>query len=404
MRVLHILNHGLPTQDGYVYRTHGLLEGQRAHGIDTFHLTSPRHEHPAPEPIEDVEGWQFFRTFDQRMQPRLPLFRELMEMRAIKARISEVVKNVRPDIIQAHSPLLNGYPALWAARQAGIPIVYEIRAFWEDAAVNQGTMRENSARYRAIRALETNLCKRVDAITTICHGLANHLMTRGIPDDKIDIVPNAVDPGRFSGMAAPDPSLVRKFDLEGCTVLGFIGSFYTYEGLALLIDAMPALLNTNPDLRLLLIGGNQDEHLLRARVAQKDLDGKVIFTGRIPHQDVLAHYSLIDLCVYPRLPMALTDLVTPLKPLEAMAAGRIVVASDVGGHKELIRDGRTGFLFKAGDLTALIDRLQDVLASEDHWPQVRANGRLMVAERSWHAVTEAYRPLFERLCRIKLAA
>ncbi|MGI9487567.1 MAG: TIGR04063 family PEP-CTERM/XrtA system glycosyltransferase [Geminicoccaceae bacterium] len=404
MRVLHILNHSLPTQDGYVYRTHGLLEGQRAHGIETFHLTSPRHEHPAPEPIEDVEGWQFFRTFDKRMQPRLPLFRELMEMRATRARISEIAKNVRPDIIQAHSPLLNGYPALWAAHQLDIPIVYEIRAFWEDAAVDQGTTRENSARYRAIRALETNLCKRVSAITTICHGLANHLIERGIPEDKIDIVPNAVDPGRFSNMAAPDPALVRKFDLEGCTVLGFIGSFYSYEGLALLIDAMPVLLNINPDLRLLLIGGGQDEHLLRARARHKDLEGKVIFTGRIPHQEVLAHYSLIDLCVYPRLPMPLTDLVTPLKPLEAMAAGRIVVASDVGGHQELIRDGQTGYLFKAGYLAALTERLQDVLASKDHWPQIRANGRQMVAERSWLSVTQTYRPLFERLCRIKTAA
>ncbi len=404
MRVLHVLNHGLPTQDGYVYRTHGLLEGQRAHGMETFHLTSPRHEHPAPQPIEDVEGWQFFRTFDQRMHPRLPLFRELMEMRATKARISEIVRKVRPDIIQAHSPILNGYPALWAARQEGIPLVYEIRAFWEDAAVDQGTTRQDSARYRAIRALETSLCQRVDAITTICHGLRNNLIERGIPEDKIDIVPNAVDPGRFSGMSAPDPSLVRKFDLEGCTVLGFIGSFYSYEGLALLIDAMPALLDANPELRLLLIGGSQDEQLLRARAQQKGLDGKVIFTGRIPHGDVLAHYSLIDLCVYPRLPMPLTDLVTPLKPLEAMAAGRIVIASDVGGHRELIQDGRTGFLFKAGYLAALIERLQDVLASRDHWPQIRANGRQMVAERSWHSVTEVYRPLFERLCRMKTAA
>ncbi len=167
---------------------------------------------------------------------------------------------------------------------------------------------------------------------------------------------------------------------------------------------MPALLNINPDLRLLLIGGGQDEHLLRARVQQKGLDGKVIFTGRIPHREVLAHYSLIDLCVYPRLPMPLTDLVTPLKPLEAMAAGRIVVASDVGGHQELIGDGRTGYLFKAGYLAALIERLQDVLASKDHWPQIRANGRQMVAERSWHSVTRTYRPLFERLCRIKTVA
>lgn len=404
MRVLHVLNHGLPTQDGYVYRTHGLLEGQRAHGIETFHLTSPRHEHPKPAPVEEVEGWQFFRTSDAGLQPRLPLFRELAEMRATQRRISEVAKTIQPDIIQAHSPLLNGYPAGSAARKFGIPFVYEIRAFWEDAAVDQGTTRENSARYRAIRKLETALCRQADAITTICQGLADALIARGIPEYKIKIVPNAVDHGRFSAIAAPDPSLVEKFGLEGAVVLGFIGSFYTYEGLALLIDAMPALLTAHPDLKLLLIGGDQDERRLRARAAEKGLDRKVIFTGRIPHDDVLAHYSLIDLCVYPRLPMPLTDLVTPLKPLEAMAAGRIVVASDVGGHRELIRDGETGFLFKAGYLTALIECLNQALASRERWPQIRAGGRQVVAERDWRSVTGVYRPLFERLSLEKAAA
>jgi len=404
MRVLHVLNHGLPTQDGYVYRTHGLIKGQRQHGIETFHLTSPRHEHPVPSAIEDVEGWQFFRTLNQRSQPRLPLFRELLEMRATHARIVEIAEDIRPDVIQAHSPILTGYPALRAARQLNIPIIYEIRAFWEDAAVDQGSTRQDSARYRAIRKLESLLCQRVDAITTICEGLRNALIERGLDTEKIHVVPNAVDPGRFSAMTAPDPALVEQLGLEGCTVLGFIGSFYTYEGLALMIDAMPELLMSQPDLRLLLIGAGQDEQQLRAHAREKGLDGKVIFTGRIPHQDVPAYYSLLDLCVYPRLPMPLTELVTPLKPLEAMAAGRIVVASDVGGHRELVDHGDTGFLFKAGQLKALIDGLRVVLASRERWPQIRANGRLMVSGRNWQSVTKLYRPLFERLCREKMAA
>ncbi len=404
MRVLHILNHGLPTQDGYVYRTNGLLEGQRAHGIETFHLTSPRHEHPAAGGVEEIEGWRFFRTGGRSMQKRPPLFRELMEMRATARRIGEIAAEIRPDVLQAHSPLLNGYPALWTGRRLGLPVVYEIRAFWEDAAVDQGTTRENSARYRAIRKLETSLCQRVDAVTTICAGLRDALVARGVSPDRIEVVPNAVDTGQFSEMAAPEPALQRTLGLEGCTVLGFIGSFYRYEGLALMIDAMPALLSVHPQLRLLLIGGGQEEDELRRRAAERGLDGKVIFTGRIPHHQVLAHYRLIDLCVYPRLPMALTDLVTPLKPLEAMAAGRIVVASDVGGHRELIGDGETGYLFKAGYLAALIERLQDVLASRDQWPQIRANGRIMVGARTWHSVTEIYKPLFERLCRETMAA
>lgn len=404
MRVLHILNHGLPTQDGYVYRTHGLLEGQRAHGIQTFHLTSPRHEHPVDGRIEDIEGWRFFRTAEPRAARRIPLFRELMEMRATSRRIGEIADDVRPDIIQAHSPVLNGYPALWAARKLGIPVLYEVRAFWEDAAVDQGHARIDGPRYRATRALETTLCQRVDAVTTICEGLRDNLIDRGIDPAKIEIVPNAVDAGRFAEIAAPNQDLVKKFGLEGCTTIGFIGSFYAYEGLSLAIDAMPALLETHPDVRLLLIGGGQEEEALKRRVKTSGLGKKVIFTGRVPHHRVLDYYGLIDICLYPRLPMRLTDLVTPLKPLEAMAAGRIVVASDVGGHRELIDDEATGFLFKAGYLASLTERLQQVLVSRARWPQIRANGRITVAARSWQAVTSVYGPLFERLRRDRVSA
>ena len=403
MRVLHVLNHGLPTQDGYVYRTHGILNGQRAHGMETFHLTSPRHEFPIQQGEEDIEGMRFFRT-PGSTSAHPPLFRELMEMRATARRVGEIAKACGADIIQAHSPVLNGYPALWSARRLGLPVVYEIRAFWEDAAVDQGQARQDGARYRATRALETTLCGRVDAITTICEGLRNNLIKRGIDAEKITVIPNAVDTAQFTSLAAPDPMLVRTLGLEGCTVLGFIGSFYTYEGLALMIDAMPALLEKDPTVRLLLVGGGQDEQALRKRALNKGLGGKVVFTGRVPHDQVLAYYSLIDICIYARLPMALTDLVTPLKPLEAMAAGRITVASDVGGHLELIADNDTGFLFKAGYLTALIERLQDVLASRERWPQIRANGRAMVAARNWQTVTAAYGPLFERLCRARVAA
>ena len=398
MRVLHVLNHGLPTQDGYVYRTNGILGGQQTHGLDTFHVTSPRHEFPIKDAEETIDGLRFFRTVG-RSSARVPLFRELMEMRATAKRVGEVAEQVQPSVIQAHSPILNGYPALWTARKFGLPVVYEVRAFWEDAAVDQGQVRQDGPRYRVTRRLETDLCHRVDAITTICEGLRQNLIERGIADDKITVVPNAVDLSKFNDMPSRDLALVRMLGLEGCTILGFIGSFYTYEGLALLIDAMPALLETNPSLRLVLIGGGQDEELLKKRARAKGLDDKILFTGRIPHDQVLAYYSLIDLCIYPRLPMALTDLVTPLKPLEAMAAGRIVIASDVGGHRELIMDNETGYLFRAGYLTALIERIQDALASKDRWSQIRSSGRAMTAARSWQSVTSAYGPLFERLCR-----
>ena len=192
MRVLHVLNHGLPTQDGYVYRTNGILSGQQADGLETFHLTSPRHEFSTQDAEENIDGRRFFRTAGAPSR-RLPFFRELMEMRATAKRVGEVADQVRPDVIQAHSPLLNGYPALWTARRLGLPVVYEIRAFWEDAAVDQGQVRQDGARYRATRALETNLCGRVDAVTTICEGLRSNLIERGIDAGKITVIPNAVE-------------------------------------------------------------------------------------------------------------------------------------------------------------------------------------------------------------------
>ena len=137
--------------------------------------------------------------------------------------------------------------------------------------------------------------------------------------------------------------------MTGKTVVGFAGSFYGYEGLDLLIDALALLAPRHPDLRVLLVGGGMQEAALREQARVRGVADRVVFSGRVPHQEVQRYYDLIDVLAYPRHRMRLTELVTPLKPLEAMAQGRMLVASDVGGHRELIRDGETGVLFPAGD-------------------------------------------------------
>jgi len=182
----------------------------------------------------------------------------------------------------------------------------------------------------------------------------------------------------------PDPQLQSRLGLAGKTVLGFIGSFYAYEGLTLLLEAMPAVLEEMPDVRIVLVGGGPQEHRLRERVDELGLNEVVIFTGRVPHDTVQAYYNLIDVFVYPRLPMRLTDLVTPLKPLEAMAQGRLVLASDVGGHRELIGPGVNGELFVAGDVLGLTTAIQSLLRNRDRWHSLREGGRHFVeSERTW---------------------
>jgi PEP-CTERM/exosortase A-associated glycosyltransferase len=288
-------------------------------------------------------------------------------------------------------------PAVRAGRALDIPVVYEIRAFWEDAAVDHGTTTENSLRYRLTRSQETWVVKEADAVMTICEGLRNDLVQRGVPAGKITVIPNAVDIEKFPLGGDADPALRKQLGLEGVNVLGFIGSFYAYEGLDLLLSAMPSILERK-DVKVLLVGGGPQESALRAQAEQLGIADKVIFTGRVPHQEVNRYYDLVDVLVYARHSMRLTELVTPLKPLEAMAQGRLFVASDVGGHKELIRHGETGMLFRAGDAQALSSAVLDMLDHPQDWHRLKSNGRRFVeTERNWKASVSRYQDVYGRL-------
>ncbi|HKO67327.1 MAG TPA: glycosyltransferase, partial [Burkholderiaceae bacterium] len=268
----------------------------------------------------------------------------------------------------------------------------------EDAAVDHGTTREGGWRYRATRAIETYVLRRVNRVTTICEGLRTDILARGISADRVTLIPNAVDVKKFAGSGENTTALAHELGLDGKTVLGFIGSFYAYEGLSLLLSALPAVAARRPDIRLLLVGGGPEEERLKATARQLAVDHLVIFQGRVPHTDVARYYDLIDVLVYPRLRMRLTETVTPLKPLEAMARRRLIVASDVGGHRELIRDGENGRLFSAGSVSALAETVIDLLNSPQAWESLRNRGRQFVeTERSWAASVARYAAVYSGL-------
>lgn len=395
MRILHILDHSIPLHSGYTFRTAAILREQRALGWQTFHLTSPK-QGSAEAEFEDVEGLRFHRC---PIPPAAPAgINELRLMRSLEDRLEQLVADLRPNILHAHSPVLNALPAIRVGRRHSIPVVYEIRAFWEDAAVDHGTTREGSLRYRLTRALETWTLRRVDHVFTICQGLRRDILGRGIPEDRVTVVPNAVDIEGFQLSGPADRELKSSFGLDRATVLGFVGSFYAYEGLDLLLAALPALLARRPELRVLLVGGGPQENNLKLKARQLGVAEKVVFAGRVPHGDVHRYYQLIDLLVYPRHSMRLTELVTPLKPLEAMAQGGLFIASDVGGHRELIRDGENGRLFAAGSPSALAETVSDMLTRRDQWPAYRLAGRRFVeTERNWRNSVAQYRDAYARL-------
>ena len=392
MRILHILDHSIPLHSGYSFRTLEILKQQRALGWETFQLTGPKQGATVANE-EQVDGWQFFRAPPSGgILDGIPGMAEIELMGEITYRTEQVVKRIRPHILHAHSPVLNAIPALRVGRRLGIPVMYEVRAFWEDAAVDHGTAREGGLRYRLSRALESWALRRVDAVTTICDGLRDDIAARGVPLEKITVIPNAVDIEAFSSGGAPDLQLKQQLGLADATVLGFIGSFYAYEGLELLLRTAPAILAELPSARILLVGGGPQETELKRLASELGITGQVIFTGRVPHEKVQSYYDLIDILVYPRLSMRLTELVTPLKPLEAMAQGRLLVASDVGGHRELIRAGETGVLFKAGDAGALVEAVLDLVRHPERWPALKSAARGFVErERNWQTSVARYR-------------
>jgi PEP-CTERM/exosortase A-associated glycosyltransferase len=398
VKILHVLDHSLPLHSGYTFRTRAILDGQRALGWETAHLTSAKHR-GSTGPVEEADGLRFYRTPPSAgLTASLPVMNQWQVLRGLERRLPEVIDLERPDILHAHSPSLNGIAAIRVGRRLGLPVVYECRAFWEDAAADHGTSSEWGLRYRLSRRMETWAFRHADSVTCICEGLRTDIVARGIPESKVTVIPNGVDVERFEYGLPRDETLAAELGLSGATVLGFLGSFYAYEGLTLAVRALPRIRERSPGAHLLLVGGGPQEAQLRRLIAGLGLSAHVTLTGRVPHDQVHRYYSLVDVLLYPRLPMRLTELVTPLKPLEAMAQGKLVLASDVGGHRELIRNGETGRLFTAGSAEALAAAASDFLTARDGWEGQRLAGRDFVErERNWPVIVERYRGVYGRL-------
>jgi PEP-CTERM/exosortase A-associated glycosyltransferase len=395
MKILHVFDHSLPIQDGYSYRSINILIEQGRQGMQTLQLSSAKHPN-AKSARETIADFEFHRTFASSAPwARLPLLDQLEVVRSLSARLDELIATERPDLLHAHSPPLVGLAAVRAAARHRLPVVYEIRAFWEDAAVDKGACKEGDWRYRATRALETYVVRRADAVTCICDGLRNDLLSRGIAPAKLTVIPNAIDPSQFPTERNYESALATQLGLSQGHTIGFVGSFYAYEGLRLLVAAMPAILASLPSLKLLLVGGGNDETEIRKDVAALGIDNSVVFTGRVPHHEVNRYYDLIDVLVYPRLPMRLTELVTPLKPLEAMIQDRIVIASNVGGHREMINDEHTGLLFDAGNPASLTAKVIRAFGDPALQARLRANGRdYVLKERTWQRSVARYAAVY----------
>ncbi len=387
MRVLHILDHTRPIISGYSSRTHYILSWQKSIGIHPTGLSSPLYNTDEDEKV--IDGVRYLRCNSWSFSSKT---KRLFYFYFFRKRIKKLLLQEKFDLLHAHSPSLCGISAI-LAKNKNIPFIYEVRAFWEDAAVDQGRIKEGSLKYKIYKRSEDFVLKRANAIVVICKGLKEELVKRGFDEDKIFIVPNGIDLNMFDHKKVKENDLRKKLNISDEAVVGFIGSFYRFEGLDLLIRAVEDL----NQIKLLLVGDGEKFLELKKLVSKRGLGSKVIFTGRVPHQEVINYYSVMDLLVYPRKDERITRIVTPLKPLEAMALGKVVIGSDVDGVKEIIGEGKEagGILFKKEDVDDLKSKIKMVLNNKNIKRYFEKKALERAKKRSWDKVIKRYLDVYE---------
>jgi PEP-CTERM/exosortase A-associated glycosyltransferase len=317
----------------------------------------------------------------------------------IRNRILELLESEPVDIIHAHSPALCGLGALLAARSKNLPFVYELRAFWEDAAVDQNKTTTRSLRYRLSQKLEDYVVHRADAVVGISQSILDELKKRKTDSARLFHVPNGVDVEKFSPISR-DESLAAKLGLGSDPVLGFIGSLYRWEGIAWLVRAVAELRRRGTACKLLIVGDGEEMAAVREAVRELNAEDFVQILGRVPHDEIERYYSVVDVLVYPRHSIRLTELVTPLKPLEAMALGKAILGSDVGGMRELVKSERTGILYRADNVEDFCLQAKRLLSQPSLQRKLGEEAReFILREKDWKVLAQRYIGIYDSAIR-----
>lgn len=404
-RVLCLLAFSLPyTSNGYATRSHGLLSAVARRGWDVIPCTRPGYPGDSDPafagkdlPPSDVVGGLRYGRLLQSSRRQLGQFPYIG---AAADEIGRLLLQARPQLVHAASNYMTALPACLAAREAGVPFVYEVRGFWDVTRISSDPAFEHSTECRYLRLFERELLQKADAIITLTLSMKSELVRRGADDSRIVVAPNAVDTDALKP-ALPDDSLARELGLApGIPVIGYAGSFVDYEGLDDLVDAFAQLRAGGTPAQLLLVGDGLAQPSVKERIAAHGLQSHVKLTGRVPHADIPRYYALMDVCPFPRKPWPVCELVSPLKPFEAMALGKAVVVSSVAATAESIEEGVNGHVFAKGDVADLAASLKRLI---DQPQAAHALGRSardwVCAHRGWQhsalAVEQAYRGVLD---------
>ena len=296
-------------------------------------------------------------------------------------------RRVRPELIQSASNHLTALPALMAARRVGIPFVYEVRGFWELTGVSNNPEWETSERYKLAVSLETMVATEADHVLAITQQVADELVNRGVPKEKISLAPNAVDPNALVPLPQDTKYAAKRNIRTDVPVIGFAGSIVPYEGLETLLEASQQLVDRGMDHQVVIAGSGSGLKSLRALRDSTKLR-TVMFLGRVPNQEIPRLLSTFDIMPCPRTSEKVTELVSPLKPLEAFSASKAVVLSDVAPHKDIAgANEERALLFNANDAVDLANTLQRLIQDNNLMKDLGRAGRLWtLSERNWTAL------------------
>lgn len=401
-RALHILTNSLPrTQSGYALRSHAILQSQQRNGIAVHAVTRIGYPvnvglYRAPD-IDDVDGV----SYERLLPPVLAATPEARLAQTVQA-LTGVVHRFRPSVLHTTTHFPNALVTSAAAASFGLPWVYEVRGQLEKTwlAARPEHEREQAAsseRYRLAKAKETELALAADHVVVLSNALQADLVDRGVPADRLTVVPNAVDE-RLLSLSVTSAEARRSVGLpeEGFWV-GTVSSLVAYEGLDLLVDAVALLRGKGLDIRCAIVGDGISRPALMRRAAEHGLAHHALFPGRVARAEAPRWHRALDVFVVPRRDVDVCRTVTPLKPIEAMAVGRPVVASALPALAEIVEAPETGLMFGADDALALADTLTALHDDQGLRRTLSANGRDFAATRTWSAMSERYRRIYEDL-------
>jgi len=398
--ILHILERSIPYISGYTIRSRAIIETLKKQGWHSVVVTSPRHK-DFEQIAEEINGVLYIRCPSSIQKITTPtllykVFEFVFSSHALEKAIIKVCNEHKPRVIHAHSFYPLKASAYHAARKFGIPYIYELRGLLEESGVTRG-WSEKGWRYRLIQHFDNYNLIRADAIVTISQTLKTEVMQRGVPESKIVVVPNGVDTQDFKPIE-PDYELAAQLGLlDNILVIGYIGSLVRWEGLENLLYAFSSILRTTKNVKLLIVGDGPLRSDLLKLCDQLGINSFTIFTGQIAHENIKRYYSICDVLVLPRTKARVNALVTPLKPLEIMAMGKPLIASDLPALREIVISRQTGVLVEPDDPNKLAEAILYLLDDPQERKRLGANARAWVVEnRDWSNIVSIYHEVYKK--------